>query len=347
MNRLRPDLDDSRFIRRVLLLIVIGAVLVALYRAADLLILMFGSILGAVVIHAVADTYRHRLHVPQRASVPLGMVTVLAAIGFLGWLFGVAFADQVSTLVTRSPQLIDHYSQLLSRTPVGAKIVDAVRAAYAGSKAASDLGGLAKGGVELLLNFILLIVGALFFAIEPRKYRDGLLLLFPRDKRPAFADAFDNLGATLRLWLGAQIILMTTMGVMVGLGLWVSGVPSAAALGLLAGLSEFIPYVGPTAAMLPALGLAATNGTIAGALITYALVRLVQSNFLTPYVQDRIISIPPAMTLFAIIGIGFVFGMFGLFFSAALLVAIFSLVRDLYLKETLGEAMEERPRNDS
>ena len=111
------------------------------------------------------------------------------------------------------------------------------------------------------------------------------------------------------------------------------------ARGLLAGLSEFIPYIGPTAAMIPALGLAATKGTgpLIGALSTYAIVRLIQTNLITPYVQNKVISIPPAITVFAIIGIGVIFGVFGLFFSAALLVVIFTLVRSLYLREVLGE----------
>jgi predicted PurR-regulated permease PerM len=143
------------------------------------------------------------------------------------------------------------------------------------------------------------------------------------------------------------------MGVLVGVGLGLSGVPSAAALGLLAGLSEFIPYVGPTAAMIPALGLAAIAGPgpVIGTLVTYAVVRLIQTNFITPYVQQRVISIPPAITVFAIIGIGVVFGIFGLFFSAALLVVFFTLVRSLYLRETLGEPIPrpEHPHlgNDS
>ena len=97
--------------------------------------------------------------------------------------------------------------------------------------------------------------------------------------------------------------------------------------------------------MLPALGLAGTVGTgpIIGTLVVYALVRLVQSNFITPYVTNRVISIPPAVTLFAILSIGVVFGVFGLFFSAALLVVIFTLVRSLYLREVLGEDV---PRTD-
>ncbi|MEG3174655.1 AI-2E family transporter [Sphingomonas sp. RB3P16] len=194
-----------------------------------------------------------------------------------------------------------------------------------------------------MLNCILLLVGALFFAADPAVYRRGALLLVPPSVRPAFADALDDVGTTLRLWLRAELIGMTSMGVLVGGGLWIAGVPSAAALGLLAGLSEFVPYVGPTAAMLPALGIAATAGTgpLIGTLVTYAVVRMIQTNFITPVVQSRVTDIPPAITVFAIIAIGFVFGLFGLFFSAALLVVIYTLVRSLYLRDVLGEDLSD------
>jgi len=339
MNRLAPDPDDSRFIRRILYILIIAGVAAALFKAGDLLILAFGSMLGAIAIHALADLYRDHLRVPARASVGLGMATALGIVAFLVWLFGVQFREQVNVLVTQLPGLLDQLAAWASKSPVGAKIVDAVRQAYAGSRAAQDVGGLVQGGGELILNSLLLLVGALFFAADPAIYQRGFLFLIPRSKRPAIEDALFDVGSTLRLWLRSSLILMTSMGILIGIGLWISGVPSAAALGLLAGLSEFIPYIGPTAAMVPALGLAATQGTtpVIGALTTYAVVRLIQTNFITPYVQARVISIPPAITVFAIIGIGVIFGIFGLFFSAALLVVIFTLVRSLYLREVLGE----------
>ena len=339
MNRLAPDKADARFIRRVIILIVLIAVTAALYRAGNLLILAFGSMLGAIVIHAVADLYRDHLGASKKLGLTLGYIIVLSVIGFLVWLFGVEFRQQVNVHVTRLPILIDQFADWASQSPVGAKIVDAVRQAYAGSRAAQDVGGLVAGGGEFVLNCLLLLIGALFFAGDPKVYERGFLLLMPPSKRAAIEDALFDVGSTLRLWLRSSLILMTSMGVLIGIGLWISGVPSAAALGLLAGLSEFIPYVGPTAAMVPALGLAATQGTgrVLGALATYAVVRLVQTNFITPYVQQRVIAIPPAITVFAIIGIGVVFGLFGLFFSAAQLVVIFTLVRSLYLREVLGE----------
>lgn len=337
--RLAPDADDARFIRRVIILVAIALVVAALYRAGDILILVFGSVLGAIVIHAIAALYADHLRLPAKAALAAAMVTVLGVIAFLGWLFGVEFRDQVNLLVTRLPGLLHELAGWAAQTPVGAKIVDAMQAAFAGSRVAQDIGGLVSGAGELVLNFLLVLIGALFFAADPKVYERGLLYLVPPRYRPAAEDALFDLGGTLRLWLKAELILMTSMGVLVGLGLWLAGVPSAAALGLLTGLSEFIPYIGPIAAMLPALGLAATVGTtpMLWTLATYATVRVIQTNFITPYVTARVVDIPPAMTVFAIIGIGYVFGVFGLFFSAALLVTIYTLVRSLYLREVLGE----------
>jgi len=349
MNRLRPDEPDARFVRLVVIVIVLLALTYAIYLAGDLLILAFGSMLGAVAIHAAADLYHEKLHIPERGAVALGMASGILLVAFLIWLFTVQFGQQISTLVTQLPHIVQQWEAQLSQSPVGSKVVDSVQAAFAGSKVSQEISSVAFGSIELILNFIVLIIGSLFFAANPAIYERGFLLLIPRDKRPAMHDALDDLAHTLRLWLRAQLILMATMGILVGIGLYITGVPSSAALGLLAAISEFIPYVGPTAAMLPALGLAATRGAgeVGGALATYAIVRLIQTNFITPYVQNRVIDIPPAITLFAILSIGYIFGLFGLFFSAAILVTVFTLIRSLYLREVLGEAIEAPGESDS
>ena len=109
MNRLRLDDDDVRFVRRVVIVIVIAAVTCAFYLAGDLLILAFGSMLGAVAIHAVAEFCEERLHVPPRVAVGMGMATGLALLAFLIWLFTVQFGEQISTLVTELPRILDQW----------------------------------------------------------------------------------------------------------------------------------------------------------------------------------------------------------------------------------------------
>ncbi len=339
MSRLAPDAADARFLRRAVLLLLVFAIAVALVRAGDLLMLAFASMIGAIVIRAVAVLWRDRLGLPKRPALALAMVTVLGVIGFLVWLFAVGFREQVNQLVTALPGLLDQLAAWARQSPVGAKLADAVEAAFAGSRIAQDAGGLVQGAGQILLNAILVLIGALFFAADPKVYERGFLYLVPRPYRQAAEDALFDVGATLRLWLKASLIQMTSMGLMVGFGLWLAGVPSAPALGLLTGLSEFIPYVGPIAAMVPALGLAATAGThqVVLTLVVFAVARLVQTNLVTPFVTARVVAIPPAVTVFAIIGMGYVFGVFGLFFSGALVVVGYTLVRSLYLREVLGE----------
>ena len=82
--------------------------------------------------------------------------------------------------------------------------MSAVHVAYAGSQAAQDISGLVRGGGEIALNALLLLVGAFFFAADPPVYERGVLLLVPPRHRPAFEDALFDVASTLRLWLRAQ-----------------------------------------------------------------------------------------------------------------------------------------------
>lgn len=339
MNRLAPDEQDARFIRRVLWMFVIVSLIAALYLARHLVILAFGSVLIAIVIHAIAELYATRLRLAPRPAMTASICSLLGFLALLGWLFGVEFRSQVNTLVVSLPGLLEQLQAYMSQSPVGAKVADAVRAAFAGSRVAQDIGEIVRGTGTLLLNTVLVLFGAIFFAVDPKVYERGVLLMIPPSSRAAVEDALGDVASTLLLWLRAQLIQMTVMGTMVGIGLWLAGVPSPALLGLLTGLSEFIPYVGPVAAMLPALGLAATAGTdqLLWALAVFAIVRVVQTNVVTPFVTSRVIMIPPALSLFAIIGTGAVFGLFGLFFSGGILVVAFTLTRSLYLREMLGE----------
>jgi predicted PurR-regulated permease PerM len=154
--------------------------------------------------------------------------------------------------------------------------------------------------------------------------------------------------AALRLWLKAKLIAMVVMTVVISGALWVAGLKSWAALGLLGGLSEFVPYVGPTVAMIPAIGLAAAAGPtlLWRTIAAYVFVRLVEAYALTPGVNREVVKIPPALTLFVILSVGAVFGIYGVFFAGALLVVTFVLVRELYLRDTLGENIEGLPERD-
>lgn len=345
---LQPTPEDRNYLRRLGWTIVVAALLLIIWRSANLLMLAFGSVLGAVVFRTVAAML-HRAGVRSKSlAIATAIVLVLAVFGGTCWLIAVQFGDQISRLLIELPDVLQSLETQLKGSPVGEMVIKAARAALGASTFADLLGSLVSGAGEIVLNFIIVLFGAIFFAIHPDPYLNGIVLLTPPRGREAMRRAIREISAALHLWLKAQLIQMTTMGVLVAFGLWLAGVKSWAALGLIAGLSEFIPYVGPTLAMVPAIAIAATQGinVLWQALLAYLIVRLIQTNLVTPNVTGRVVSIPPGLTLFVILAVGAVFGVYGLFFSAALLVVAFVGVRELYLHDTLGEDVSGLPQHD-
>lgn len=334
-----PRPEDRPYLRRLAWTVVAAAALLIIWRAAQLLILAFGAVIGAVVFRTMARLLQRLGIGSWRIALPLGIVLVLALFGLMAWLLTAAFGRQVTQLVTDLPAIVEEAERTLGASPVGDALISAAKSALGGSTFADRLAELGKGAAEVLVNFIILLVGAIFIAGNPGVYMRGITRLAPEPSRPTVEHALGEIALALRLWLRAQLISMVTMGLLVAGALWLVGLESWAALGLLAALSEFVPYVGPTLAMLPALAIAAGDGidSVGMVLLAYFIVRMIQTNFITPLVTRRVVSIPPALTLFVILGTGAVFGFYGLFFSAAMLVVGFVGVRELYLRDTLGE----------
>jgi predicted PurR-regulated permease PerM len=138
---------------------------------------------------------------------------------------------------------------------------------------------------------------------------------------------------------------MLCVGVITAAGLMLLGIPLALALGILAGLLNFIPYLGPILSGAPAV-LIAFSQSPADALYTLAFFVFLQSlegYVLTPMLQRRAVSIPPALGILAIVGLGSLFGAYGVLFATPLLLVVMVLVRMLYVEDVLGDHAAGRP----
>ncbi|MEW9856310.1 AI-2E family transporter [Novosphingobium sp. M1R2S20] len=341
----RPRPEDIAYLRRLGWTILVAAVLLVIWRASELLLLAFGSVLGAVIFRSAAQLLRNLGVKNWRVALALGTLLVLALFGAIGYLLTVQFGNEIGAMLGNLPGTLRTIEEGLSTTAVGKALVQAMDAAMGGSRIADSLGDLVRGAGEIMLNFIIVTVGAMFIAGDPKPYRNAVVLLTPKPARKTMERAIDEMAFALRLWLKAKLITMVVMGSLIAGSLWLAGLESWAALGLLGGLSEFVPYVGPAAAMVPGIGLAASAGgdVLWGTVLAYVAVRVIEAWLLTPFINRRVVSIPPALTLFTILGVGAVFGVYGVFFAGALLVVAFVGVREFYLRDTLGEDIEGVP----
>ena len=163
----------------------------------------------------------------------------------------------------------------------------------------------------------LLVLVALFLAADPAPYRRGLLRLMPPARRPRAAEILEGLGGGLWHWILWPVHHHALRGRGHRAGLALLGIPMALALGILAGLLNFIPYLGPILSGAPAVLIAfAQDPTDAlYTLLLFVFIQSLEGYVLTPMVQRQAVSIPPALGILTIVGLGALFGAYGVLFA--------------------------------
>ena len=147
------------------------------------------------------------------------------------------------------------------------------------------------------------------------------------------------LGRALWLWLVGQGIDMLAVGLAVGVGLWAIGVPLPVALGVIAGVTNVVPYLGPFIGATPAVLIAfAHDPTLAmWTALLFLAVQQPEGNVLQPVIQRRATSLSPVLTILAVVGFGVLFGLVGVLVATPSLLVILVLVRMLYVEDALGD----------
>lgn len=328
--------DAERFLGRVLIILGVAALALFFWWILDVLLLAFGAVLIAILLRAFAELIERYARLPDRWALAAAMLLVIGALVGAGWLFGSEIRAQVGLLADALPQAWEALQQRLGDA-WGQQLLEHLSGGPGGSLL-TQLGGLLTTLLGAATNLVLVVFGGVYFALQPEIYKSGLALLFPRRLRADARETIEVCGSALRLWLLGQLVAMLLVGLLTTLGLWLVGIESALALGLIAGLAEFVPIVGPILAAVPGLmlGLAQGGSTALWVLLVYVLVQQVESNMIMPVVERRMVELPPALLLFAVVAMGIVFGPLGVLFATPLTVVAFVLIKKLYVRETLG-----------
>ncbi|HVL78951.1 MAG TPA: AI-2E family transporter [Sphingomicrobium sp.] len=327
--------SDRIFIRRVLIALALAAFVYLVWHLRGLVLMLFGAVVIATIFRALADPIRRWTHVPEGVSVALAVAIVLAILGGVGFLFGSQIGAQFQTLGTTLPDAWESFERRIGDMGFGEQLESWVAGGSGGVlSTAGRMAMMITGGIA---DTLVIIFGGIFLASQPRFYRSGAIKLIPPTKRALVADAMGHSERALRMWLKAQLISMTVVGTLTGIGLWLLGMPSALALALIAFTLEFIPFAGPILAAIPAVLIALLIGPEMALWVIglYLLVQQLEGNVVYPLIQQWAVHVPAAVLLFSLIGFGMLFGIIGIIFAAPLTVVTYVLVKRLYVQEAL------------
>ncbi|MFU8814568.1 MAG: AI-2E family transporter [Pseudomonadales bacterium] len=341
--------DLAQFSRRVL--IVLGLVtLVALLiyflgLLIDVLLMAFSGVLVAVAIDGFTRIIQR--HTPLSRGLSLTAAAALIVVGFVGMgvLIGPEIGQQIPELMRQLPRAIREVVQFAQGLPGFEALVGMVE----DQEALPDLGMLAAigGGIfatifGTITALIVIPLLGIYLVLNPTAYIEQLLMLLPGSKRKRTAQVFTQLGKVLRLWMLSRLISMIFVGVTTSVGLALLGVPLPLALGLLAGLLTFIPYLGPVIATIPTVLVALLESSTLAlyAVVLYAAVEQVESSVVQPLAQKGVVHLPPAYTVVIQLAGGMIAGMVGVILATPLAVAAGVLVQMLYIEDVLGDEVE-------
>jgi predicted PurR-regulated permease PerM len=325
-------------LRRVLIVAGVATLLALAWQLAEVLLLAFGSVLVAVLLHTFANVISARTPVPDRWALAVASLTVFAVVLGIAALFGTQMRAQLAGVVEQLPGGLNSLSRSFGFGDISNQLPQ-MFGANPGTAILSRVAGLGATVLGGLTDFVLVVVAGLFIAADPKVYRRGLVKLFPPSQHDRVEGSLDASGEALRLWLISQLIAMAAVGILTTFAMWLIGLPSALALGLIAGFFEFIPFVGPILGAVPALLIAFTIDakTALWTALAFVAIQQIESNVLFPIIEKRVVALPPALALFAIVAGGVLFGPVGLMVGFPLAVVVFTLVKKLYVRETLGE----------
>jgi predicted PurR-regulated permease PerM len=332
-------LDIARAVRSLAWLGIL-VLFLALTLKVDLVI--FAGVLLAISLRRAADHVSRLTRIPTGWTVVLVLLVVLGFFAGIGWFFSQVIASQIDQLSRQLPAAADKFEAIISQSSLGKVLIEHLEPASINPSAMTVLQnffGVASNLVEVVGAVAVILFLGLYFAAEANLYTAGLLRLVPPPRRGRVAEILHETASALWYWTLGRLVSMTALGVLTAVGLSAIGVPLPVALGFLAGILTFIPFIGGFVSAIPSLLLAVSvNLDLAVyVVLLYLAVHLLESYILVPLVQRRVVHLPPALTLSAQIILGVLAGFLGLLLATPLVAAGLVVVRMVYVEDMLGD----------
>lgn len=315
-------------------IIALLVILIFILKAAfNVLLMIFAGSLIAIFFHGLADLIERKTSWRRSVSMAVSVVITFVVIGSMFYLMGAKISQQASEMSKEIPELVDTAESKLKESSIGRKILFYVSGNNS-QKMMNSFQQIFRTSFGVVGDLYIIFFIGLFFTVNPSMYKDGFVKLMPLAAKPGAVRVLNRISGTLKGWLKGAMLSMLIIAVFTFIGLKMVGMPMALALAVMAGLLNFIPNFGPLIAMVPAvlLGLTIDTHTAFIILLMYVGIQAIESNVVTPMVQNAIIKIPPAMIIISQVLIGTLTGGLGIILATPLLAVVIVIIDELYVK---------------
>lgn len=321
---------------------VAGLIFYVLYLARDIALWFFFALVISVLLEP-AIKFLRKIYIPRVISIILVYFSIFGILGLLIYLTTPIFIFELKQFTRLLPEYIENIIPLLNQ--LGFDFIQNFQSLT--SFLVGNLEKSSKSVISALLTFfggiysgIFILTLALFLSLQEGGVKKVLVLLVPKKHEEYIASLFETSQRKVSGWFGARVLACFFVGVASFIFFFIFDVKYSFILSLLAGVLNFVPYVGPlVTAVLLFLSVIVSSGswvTVIYVLIVFFVIQMIEGNLLTPVLMKRMIDLPPILVLLALLVGSQIFGFLGMIFS----VPVFGIIYEV-LKEFLEKRKEE------
>ncbi len=323
----------------IIKIILIFLILYFLFLVRDILAVLFVALILASAIDPWVD-WMQKKKIPRGVGVLLIYIVLLSFVSLVIYLIIPPIAKEFSALASSFPQILDKIItgfSVLKEYTYQQGILDEIKGSLGtiGSNLQSAAGGVFStvfgifGGI---FSFFLVLVLTFYMVVEENAIKKLIFSIAPSEHQPYIMELINRMQKKIGMWLRGQLILSLIIFVLTYTGLSILNVEYALVLALVAGLTEFIPYLGPVIAAVPAVFLAFTQAPMLAVfvVIMYYIVQLVENNILVPKVMQKAVGMNPIISIVVLL-IGFkIAGIVGAILSIPVATAVSVFIKDVF-----------------
>ncbi|HRY60054.1 MAG TPA: AI-2E family transporter [Patescibacteria group bacterium] len=330
MENKRITVDISWMSILKVLAVVFGVFL--LYYLFDIFLLLFFVIILGSALSPLVDRIKAKLNIPRIMAILLIYLMILLLVGIVAY--------------TIIPLAVDQFANFNQKLPSYAQKITSIFSSFSEAPlsstnsiqgASSSLGNVASTIVKSASSFFggiatvfYILVLTLFLLLEEDGIRKFFVSLLPISQKSYILEVTKKLSDKMGSWLIGQISLMLVIGLVTTLGLWAIGIPYALTLGIIAGLLEAVPTVGPILAAIPAVLIAYMDAPWKAVfvLVFAVVIQQLENQFLVPKIMNKAVGISPFVILVALLIGGQLAGIMGVLIAVPSVAAISVLAKE-------------------
>lgn len=330
----------------IIAIAVIGSFLFAVYYLSEILTpFIIAAVLAYILNPLVCKIEKLGIN-RSRASMWVMLFTFLLIVALLLVIIPM-LVEQFNLIIERIPKLVDYvqtkilpwFNQKFDKHIV---LNEKTITTWLRANASVIQGNLQKtlpavmqsGGALAsgLSNLILLPLLLYYFLLDWSHWEDGVRTMIPRRYLDGYNRIAGNMDTVLGEFLRGQLMVMLIMGMLYGTGLMLTGLDSGFAIGMVAGILVFVPYLGAFTGLLLATLAAVLQFNTWGGLLAvwgvFAVGQLLESFLITPKIVGDRIGLSPFWVIFSLMAFGQLFGFVGMLIALPLAAICLVLIQE-------------------